>query len=204
MKIYKKLQEARCELSQMNLKRSHFAKIKAGFGYAYYELKDILPAITEVCGKLGLSYSVNIGKEESTLVLYDVETDENVVFTTFFGHQENNASGFYQAVQNAGGRQTYVTRYLLLSAFQISENDYIEPAAAAAKVTAAAAEAQKKEAAVTLDVKQQILLRLSELEVGDARSYLLKNFESEYKNKQFDVILTKLSEVQNATCNTSK
>ena len=68
--IFAKLQKARTELSKIKFiksGRNTFSK------YDYFELKDILPDITNKCQENGIVPIFNFGKESASLVIKDTE-----------------------------------------------------------------------------------------------------------------------------------
>lgn len=119
MNIYEKMQKAKVELQKKDLKKTGENKFS---NYKYYELGDFMPAINEICEKLGLFTQVNFEPEFATLTIINTEkTDEKLEYmsemvkTTLKGCNE---------IQALGGVQTYQRRYLYMNAFEISENDY--------------------------------------------------------------------------------
>lgn len=118
MNIYEKLLQARLELRKMELKKSgenSFAK------YKYYELSDILPAITEVCGKLKICTSISFTKEEAQLKIINAELPEEVI--TFASPMVQSDMKGSTAIQSLGAVETYQRRYLYITAFDITEDD---------------------------------------------------------------------------------
>ena len=51
LNLFQKLQKARVELQEMNLKKSGQNKFA---GFSYYELSDFLPAINIICNNVNL------------------------------------------------------------------------------------------------------------------------------------------------------
>lgn len=119
MNIYEKMQKAKVELQKKDLKKTGENKFS---NYKYYELGDFIPAINEICEKIGLFTQVNFEPEFAILTIINTEkTDERLEYmsqmvkTTLKGCNE---------IQALGGIQTYQRRYLYMNAFEISENDY--------------------------------------------------------------------------------
>ena len=107
MSIYRKLQEARCELQKRNLKKSgqnKFAK------YDYFELGDFLPAINDLFLEKGLCSIVTFNSELATLTIYDLEDNSCVSFTSPFGSADLKGC---HPVQNIGAVETYQRRYFI-------------------------------------------------------------------------------------------
>lgn len=118
--VFAKLQKAREELSKMNFKKSGrntFSK------YDYFELKDILPSITQRCSENGIVPIFNFGKESASLIIKDTESDGNIIFTM---PSEISPLKGCNAIQSIGGALTYAKRYLYMNAFEIAENDLTE------------------------------------------------------------------------------
>ena len=69
MSVYKKLQEARIMLQRTKLSKSGKNKFA---GYEYFELGDFLPAIQEICQKVGLCGVVSFNHEMAFLQINDV------------------------------------------------------------------------------------------------------------------------------------
>lgn len=118
MNIYEKMQKARVELQGMNLKKSGENKFA---GFKYYELGDFLPAINKLMLDHKLFSYINFDNEIAVLTIVNAEkVDEVVSFTSPLGTL--NLKGCND-IQNLGGVQTYLRRYLYMNAFEIVEND---------------------------------------------------------------------------------
>lgn len=153
MNIYEKLSEARLRFLASGAKKSGrntFAK------YEYFELSDILPVINRAARDLGFCCIVRFGAEEATLEVVDSSKPEDrIVFTSPMAFQslrtgqassaapqecrQKNAGDFNREMQNLGSMETYVRRYLYLTAFEICESDGIDATAGQAKASPAAA-----------------------------------------------------------------
>lgn len=124
MSVYKKLMDARIQLQGKALSKSGNNKFA---GYKYFELGDFLPSIQEIFSDLGLcgvvSYTSD-GREEATLTIVDMEnpTDRIVI-----GSPMSTAAlkGCHE-VQNLGAVQTYLRRYLWVTAMEIVEHDALD------------------------------------------------------------------------------
>ena len=121
MNIYEKLQNAKVELQEMNIKKSGHNDFS---NYDYFELKDFLPEINELFQKIKLCSIVSFNNEYATLEIVNSEkVDEKIVFTSPM--KELNLKGA-NAIQSLGGVETYQRRYLYLVALEITENDVID------------------------------------------------------------------------------
>lgn len=143
MNIYKKIQKVKKELSERELKKSG----KNDFsGFSYYELGDFLPSIVELCTKYGLftkidfqdKFSLNTTKNNSEeIITMDTKIGETATLTIINADKideietyscdvkELNLKGA-NSIQNYGGVQTYLRRYLYMNAFDIVEADMFD------------------------------------------------------------------------------
>ena len=118
--IYQKLQEARCELQEMNLKKSGNNKFS---GYTYYELGDFLPAINALLKKYKLFSDISFGDMAVLTITNAEKPDEKITFLSTIA--EANLKGCHP-IQNLGAIQTYLRRYLYMNAFEIVEHDLLD------------------------------------------------------------------------------
>ena len=120
MSVHKKLMQARLELQAQKLNKSGENKFA---GYKYFELGDFLPAVQLIFANLQLAGIVSFGKEEATLTITDTEGGGEVVIKSPMS--EANLKGCHP-VQNLGAVQTYIRRYLWVSAMEIVEHDALD------------------------------------------------------------------------------
>ena len=120
MSVHKKLQEARVKLQQTPLHKSGKNTFS---GYSYFELGDFLPTVQELFYEIGLCGVVSFGTLEAELVIYEIEGDGRIVFTSPMS--EASLKGCH-AVQNLGAVQSYIRRYLWTTALEIVENDVLD------------------------------------------------------------------------------
>lgn len=112
-----KLQEARMLLKEENITKSgknSFTKV------GYYTLQDILPPITRVCHRVGMTPLVTFDKEVATLTLYDWDSDETLTATSPMVEQKDSKMN---EIQILGSLETYQRRYILQNVFDIVEED---------------------------------------------------------------------------------
>lgn len=119
LNLFQKLQQARVELQEMNLKKSGHNKFA---GFTYYTLEDFLPAINIICNNVGLFTAISFDKEYATLRIYD--TDDIDKFIEYKSPMKEIEQKGCNAIQNLGSVQSYSRRYLYLTAFEIVENDF--------------------------------------------------------------------------------
>lgn len=137
--IYKKIQKVKKELSERELKKSGKNTFS---GFEYYELGDFMPSIIELCYKYGLFTKIDFVdnkdikyvdientyvKEEvkvgevAKLTIINIDNPEEIeVYTCDV--KELSLKGA-NSIQNYGGVQTYLRRYLYMNAFDIVEAD---------------------------------------------------------------------------------
>ena len=120
MNVFEKLNEARIRFQNAGVKKSGKNSYA---GYTYYELADILPAINKIAQELKFTCVVNFTKELATLDFVDCEKNEKIQFTSPM--EEANLKGC-QPVQNLGGAETYIKRYLYQNCFEIVEADALD------------------------------------------------------------------------------
>ena len=120
MSVYAKLMQARVKLQGTKLEKSGkntFAK------YNYFELSDFLPTVQTIFLELGLCGVVSFGADAATLTIRDVEGDGEIVITS---PMSTAALKGCHEVQNLGAVQTYLRRYLWVTALEIVEHDALD------------------------------------------------------------------------------
>jgi len=127
MSVHKKLMEARIRLQNTKLTKSGHNKFA---GYKYFELGDFLPAIQTIFADLGLCGVVSYGTDVATLCIHDVETEKEMVLTS---PMSSAALKGCHEVQNLGAVQTYIRRYLWVTAMEIVEHDALDATTGAAE-----------------------------------------------------------------------
>lgn len=121
MNIYEKMQNMRCELQHIKLKKSG----KNAFAnYEYFELQDITPAINHLMQGFKVTSEISFGVPLATLKIINSEkTDEVMTFTCPMAKAV--LKGCHE-VQNLGASITYIRRYLYINAFEIVEHDALD------------------------------------------------------------------------------
>ena len=120
MNIYQKLSKARVELQKLNLTKTGHNKFS---DYRYFELSDFMPAINRIFNDVGLCGVVKFFEDKAELVVCDTEKDGAIVFCSPMAQASLKGA---HAIQNLGAVQTYLRRYLWITALEISENDNVE------------------------------------------------------------------------------
>lgn len=121
MSIYKKLNEARKQFHQRELKKSG---INSYANYKYFELGDFLIPAIEIFDKLNMCAIVSFTKELATMTIVDIDEPSNqVVITSPFGSAQLKGT---HEIQNIGACETYQRRYLWMAALEIVEHDALD------------------------------------------------------------------------------
>jgi len=121
MSVYKKLMVARLELQSRKLNKSGLNKFA---GYSYFELSDFLPTVQEIFAKHSLCGVISYGKEEARLTIVDMDENGGSLEVTS-PMSEASLKGCHP-VQNLGAVQTYIRRYLWVTAMEIVEHDALD------------------------------------------------------------------------------
>jgi hypothetical protein len=121
MSVYKKLMDARLQLQGKALSKSGNNKFA---GYKYFELGDFLPTCQEIFSGLGLCGIVSFGKEEANLTIIDTENSADRIVIS--SPMSSAALKGCHEVQNLGAVQTYLRRYLWVTAMEIVEHDALD------------------------------------------------------------------------------
>ena len=111
MNIYQKLLDARLQLQDSELKKSGNNKFA---GYKYFELGDFLPTVQRLFAVNGLCGVVSFGATVATLTITDMDKPEDQIFIT--SPMSTAALKGCHEVQNLGAVQTYLRRYLWVTA----------------------------------------------------------------------------------------
>jgi len=131
MNIYKKLQNARVMLQEMNLKKSGLNKFA---GFKYFELGDFVPYINVIFEELGLMSAFNIHNDVATLTVVNTDKpDEMVVFSSPTADASVKGT---TPVQSLGAVHTYLKRYLYVNALEIIDGDVLDAAVGSGKLNA--------------------------------------------------------------------
>lgn len=120
MSAHRKLMQARIDLQGRKLSKSGHNKFA---GYKYFELGDFLPTIQEIFHNLGLCGVVSYGRDEAALVVTDIDDGSSVTITS---PMSTAALKGCHEVQNLGAVQTYIRRYLWVTAMEIVEHDALD------------------------------------------------------------------------------
>lgn len=120
MTVHAKLMAARITLQNTPLKKTGHNKFA---GYHYFELGDFLPTIQTIFNDLKLCGVVSYEQDIAKLCITDMEDNSVVVITS---PMSTAALKGCHEVQNLGAVQTYIRRYLWVTALEIVENDVLD------------------------------------------------------------------------------
>lgn len=136
MNIFQKLCEARRRLSNMEIKKTGKNQ---NMRENYMQLEDFLPQLNRINADLGLLPVISFYRDRNIaeMVIYDADSDPNgeaptLTFTSPLGTCNLPK---VQETQNEGAVQTYVRRYLYMTAYEISETDALDSEVARRKET---------------------------------------------------------------------
>lgn len=119
--IYQKLIDARLQLQNSELKKSGNNKFA---GYKYFELGDFLPTVQKLFAVNGLCGIVSFGTEEANLTIVDMDNPADRIVIS--SPMSSAALKGCHEVQNLGAVQTYLRRYLWVTAMEIVEHDALD------------------------------------------------------------------------------
>ena len=122
--LLEKLALARVELQEHELKKGgkSLAKDKT-VRFKYLELADFLPICNELAVKHRFLPVVSYTAEMATMTIFDFDSDSTLEVTSPMAN-----ANVYQAdeVQNLGAVQSYLRRYLYMTAFDIAVPDEVD------------------------------------------------------------------------------
>ena len=147
MSVHKKLMQARIKLQSVKLKKTGVNKFA---GYSYFELSDFIPETLRIFDELDLCGYISYGVETATLTIIDTEDNSTM---TIESPMSTCALKGTHAVQNLGAVQTYLRRYLWVTAMEILEHDALD-SSEPEKPSQPAKKPVKKEEVKPLDLMQ--------------------------------------------------
>lgn len=137
--VFTKLNQARTELQRRELKKSGRNKFA---GYNYFELGDFLPTVQEIFAQVGLCGIVSYGADEASLTITDCDNTEDFIRVTS-PMSSASLKGAHD-IQNLGAVQTYLRRYLWVTAMEIVEHDELDATLGASRDSAKPAQAAEQ------------------------------------------------------------
>lgn len=142
--VYQKIQTVRAELVKLNLKKTGKNDYSR---FTYYELGDFLPSLNKLMDQHGLMTRFVIYPpkkdqmiERALLQVFNSENPKEVVdfvsqtAVVAIGVKKGDPTTGASAIQNLGGKITYMRRYMMMVAFEIVESDYVDQGTPETKV----------------------------------------------------------------------
>lgn len=120
MSVHKKLMQARIELQGKTMSKSGLNKFA---GYTYFELSDFLPTVQKIFNELGLCGVISFATDVATLTITDVDGGGEIKITSPMADAQLKGC---HPIQNLGAVETYLRRYLWVTALEIVEHDAVE------------------------------------------------------------------------------
>jgi hypothetical protein len=121
MSIIKKLGEARKMLAARPMKKSGLNKFA---GFQYFELADFLPHIIDIFAELEIVDSIMITNKNAVIKIGDADNN-SIEFSCAVPESIPVLKG-QNELQAVGSMQTYLRRYLYVTALGIVENDVVD------------------------------------------------------------------------------
>ena len=121
MNVYQKLNAARAKFHSIELKKSGHNKFA---GYKYFELGDFIIPALEIFNEVGLTGVITFGTTEAHMRIIDVDKPDNMIIIS--SPMSTAALKGCHEVQNLGAVQTYLRRYLWVTALEIVEHDALD------------------------------------------------------------------------------
>jgi hypothetical protein len=119
--IYQKLMNVRTNFHKLELKKSGHNKFA---NFKYFELGDFLVPATQLLQEANLCPMISFNNDLATMTLINGDNpEEQITFTSPMRDLELKGTN---AVQNLGGVQTYLTRYLYIQLLNIVEADVFD------------------------------------------------------------------------------
>jgi hypothetical protein len=121
MNVYQKLNLAREKFHQSEIKKSGYNSFAK---YSYFELGDFVVPALKIFKDVGLLSVTSFQAEDAWMRIYNVEKPEEVI--TITSPMSEAVLKGNHAIQNLGAVQTYMRRYLWLTALEIVEHDALD------------------------------------------------------------------------------
>lgn len=121
MNVFGKLAEARAKFKTAKVQKSGENKFQ---GYKYFELADILNAVTDINREVGLATVETVTADCATLEVVNVDDPaDRIEFSVPMSTAQLKGC---HPVQNLGAAITYVRRYLYQNAYSVAEPDQLD------------------------------------------------------------------------------
>lgn len=120
MSVHEKLMKARLTLQATKLEKTGHNKFA---GYKYFELGDFLPTVQKIFYDLKLSGYVSYLPDVAVLTITDMEDNSQLFINSPMATAALKGA---HDIQNLGAVQTYLRRYLWVTAMEIVEHDILD------------------------------------------------------------------------------
>lgn len=120
MSVHEKLMKARLNLQATKLEKTGHNKFA---GYKYFELGDFLPSVQKILYDLKLSGYVSYLPDVAVLTITDIEDGTQIFINSPMATAALKGA---HDIQNLGAVQTYLRRYLWVTAMEIVEHDILD------------------------------------------------------------------------------
>ncbi len=120
MSVHDKLMSARIMLQKTKLEKTGHNKFA---GYKYFELGDFLPTVQKIFVDLKLSGYVSYLPDVAVLTITDIEDGTQIFINSPMASAALKGA---HDIQNLGAVQTYLRRYLWVTAMEIVEHDVLD------------------------------------------------------------------------------
>jgi len=121
MNVYEKLQSARVQLQDKQIKKTGKNSYS---NFEYFELSDFLPEVNKIFDSLKLFSLFKLAEKSAGLTIYNAENPEE--FIEFTMPAASLTLKGCNELQALGGANTYCRRYLYLNALEIVESDLFD------------------------------------------------------------------------------
>lgn len=121
MNIYEKVMNVTKEFQDMNVKKTGVNKY---VGYNYFDLSDIAAPINNLLSKYKMMIQISYEQDYAQMRIINVEKPDEIL--EYRSPMPSVTLKGAHDIQNLGAQQTYMRRYLLMTAFNIVENDFFD------------------------------------------------------------------------------
>jgi len=125
MNVYQKIQLARKIIAGMAIKKSGANDTE---GFNYFELADYLPMLNDLNDRIGLMTNFSMTNEMGTLKIFNTDKPKEIAeFSIPTADLQMSGDGKQaEGIQILGGKTTYLRRYLMQIAYEISVKDSVD------------------------------------------------------------------------------
>ena len=121
MNLAEKILSARTKFLETNAKKD-----AQGYGYKYFDMPDIEPALNKICADLKLLTLVSFPDERAVLLFINAEKPEEHYEISVVPKECVMKGKDPNPIQSTGAMMSYMRRYLYMTGFCISESDLVD------------------------------------------------------------------------------